>query len=438
MKRKSVLLFLSHHHIMGWLIPADQRHQLLADCRAKPTIQCASGASVQPPPPQVVAYVDANAVFRCNAVGPQSAHQIVSRVFSHITSSDECKRIVFVFDSNASADFPEQRAKVHLQRYPPGPPSHPEEIKRMLTKFGAKDEADLESTSAAFLSWITARDINWAVCFKCKPLKMFVWRLLTMAVRHVAVELTALGKLNCPVVIYSSTMAKIHVIAKHDCDPVPQPVRYMGEADPQIFVFAKESSANGDAVVIHSIDTDFILLAIGAIMFVPSALFLIRLKEGVTDVSALVQKFGGDCATARLNAFFWFLALGADYCKSLSTQGYATKALVELGVTNGNAQTWMEAGARAPNQVFAVETVGDKCTCTFSMRRLYEILDQLRRRKEPATKVRAPFVMAINEILFCVAYYGLMFDERIQPFPENPAISRGAEGDTCIISWQLR
>jgi hypothetical protein len=408
---------------MGWLIPADQRHQLLAECRAKPSIQCA----------QAVAYVDANAVFRGNAVGPQSAHQIVSRVIKQIITLDDCKRIVFVFDSDNPADFPEQRAQVHLQRYPPGPPSHPEEIKRMLAKFGAKEEADLASTSAAFLPWIMARDINWTVCFKCKPLKMFIWRLLTMAVRHVAVELTGLGKLHCPVVIYSSTMSKIHVIAKHDCVPEPPPPsRYMGEADPQVFLFAKEASANGDPVVIHSIDTDELLLAIGAIMFIPSAPFLIRLKEGVTDVGALVQQFGGDCPTARLNSFFWFVALGADYCKSLTTQGYATKALVELGVTNGSG------GEGLLDRVFAVQIVDDVCTCTFNMNRLQGILSQLRRRKESATKVRAPLAMAINDVLFCVAYYGLMFDERVQPYPENPAISRGAESDTCTILWQLR
>ena len=403
----------------------DLRHALLDGCRMT--------AAADTTTAEYVALVDANAMLRSGACGPQSPDQIVKTLLRKIRPG--CKQIIVVFDAAAPAAYPPQRALVHAKRYPVTAGVPDPEIARMIALFGAKTADELVSTSAALLPLINSRKINWKVCFNCRPLKMFVWRLFTMALRRAAFEMLALGELNCPVLIYSSNMDMVHSVQLPEHGVQDKPMgRYLGEADPQIFAFACILSKKGIKVGIWSIDTDFLLMAIGNVFFVPSAELLIWLKEGVTDAGALIQKFGGDCPTARLNSFFWCVALGADYCKPLTTQGYSTKALAALAVENG---TRRGDDAAAATRVFTVTLVGNKCTCTFSVQQLHLVLSGLPRRNESKGKPRAPLMMAVNDVLFCVAYYGLMFDERIQPFPDPPAASRGTEPDTCTISWQL-
>jgi hypothetical protein len=400
---------------MGWKCAADTRARIFGGCDWKPAVVTAStSASNLPSGARVV--VDANAMLRSGTFSRLSANDVAKNLINKCISSQP-ELVQIMFDSNDHEAYPPQRARVHAERYPDPLPD--ETVAELAKHFGVGSVADLATAPADDLPLRTRRDMDWQTYFKCPPIKAFVWRLLTHALRHAALEKLAADALGCTVQICTPDGDTILVGSTE----VDKPPRRYAEADLQVFSAAREHARDGKKVIIYSIDTDFCLMAMADCTFVPTASFILHLKTCVYDGAKLIAKVGGADKAARMNATFWLLGLGCDYAEPLTKQGYYTKGVIEL--------------AAIKTLDSPVITIAGSMV-TVSAANANKLLLALKRRAEPAKgakkqRTRPPQLIALGELLFCLRYYGFMFPATGTPFPELSE----TYFDTTTKTWQF-
>jgi hypothetical protein len=414
----SIFAFANFGHkylAMGWKCAADARGRILSGCDWKPTVVAAS-VSAHNMPTDACVVVDANAMLRSGTFSRLSANDVAKNLINKCLSSNPAL-VQIMFDSDDSVAYPPQRAQVHAERYPEPLPA--ETLAPLIAQFGVGSVADLAGASADDLPLRTRRDMDWQTCFKCPPVKAFVWRLLTNALRHAALEKLATDALGCTIQICAPDGGTV-VVGTSD---VAAPPRRHGEADLQVFAAAREHARAGKKVIIYSIDTDFCLMAMADCTFVPTTTFIIHLKTCVYDGIKLIAKVGGTNKMVRMNTTFWLLAMGCDYAEPLTKQGYYSKGIIEL------------ADKTHPGD--PVITIAEGMV-TVSAARANKLLLTLKRRAEPAKgakkqRTRPPQSTALGELLFCLRYYGFMFPATGTPFPELSE----TYFDTTTKTWQF-
>ena len=154
-----------------------------------------------------------------------------------------------------------------------------------------------------------------------------------------------------------------------------------------------------------TIDTDFILMAVCSSGFNPTAPATLDLKTSAIDVKKLCAALGGGDEEARLNTAFWMLAAGADYSPPLTRAGYYSKDILALITTP------------APESTRPIRRVAKGWK--FDPRVAMKALSTKRKRKTITVKTKHSENVVFCDMLFCLQYYGFMFDGA---FPKHPSL----------------
>ena len=388
---------------MGWKCPAVTRAHLLTGAElggfvAASAAVAASVQSILPPAARVV--VDANAILRSRTFAGISPMDVAKALMSQASKTKPTSIEIF-FDSDDDAAYPPQRAAVHAQRYPSSGRSSDVTINNLARKFGAANINALASTPATYLPQRTNRAIDWMTCFNCPPLKAFLWRMLAEAVRHAAVERSATGTLGATsVYIYAAD--GVVTAVNGAADYVPLKRRY-GEADLQTFAAGKAHAERNEPVILYSIDTDFLLMTMASVTFLPLAPFIVHLKCCVTDGQKLIAMTGGENVQARLNTALWYFGLGCDYADPLTRQGFYTKDIVHLG------------GTRVDGRPDAITVKANVVTLDVAAAESLLAIGTKRNIKRDVV----PIAIALGDLLFCLRYYGFMFPADVAHPPQS-------------------
>jgi len=407
---------------MGWKCTAENRRQLLAGTEWNSTgiVSGSKRTKTQTLPKRGHVAVDANAILRSKVFDKQSPLDVAKMLAGMAVSSSPARIEVF-FDADDKAMYPPQRAAVHQERYPASAMPAGDVILKSIAVFGASTVSELAGINVDCLPMLTSRQIDWNICFKVPMIKAFLWRLFVAAVRHAFLERVALGTMvDCTVHIHAPDGTVLIIGNGAPFDP---PVRFYGEADLQTFDSARTHNLRKEPVVMYSIDTDFLLMTLATVSFVPVAPFIVHLKSGITDGARLIEKYGKGDVETRLNVTFWFMAQGCDYADSLTRQGYFTKDIINLGL-----RPLQFVQARGVNAI-----TFDGKNATLSNKRASQLLDEGRRRKTKERTVRAPIVDTFGTIMFCLQYYGLMFPRAGAPFPPEIQTHYKEASDTYVI-----
>lgn len=395
---------------MGWKCAADARGKLLAGTEwdgGVVTASAAAAAAGASLPAGACVVVDANAMLRSATFDRLSAYDIAKSMLNKVAKSNPASVQIF-FDSNDPSAFPPQRAQVHAERYPDAKQLNMSAINAIATKFGAVAGTDLPATSADLLPLRTYRGWPWQTCWGCPVLKTFVWRIFVAALRHAAIEKKANGGLKSISIQIYGPDGNVITLGDEAGSLIECPRRF-GEADLQTFDAARVHANAGKAVIIYSIDTDFLLMTMAAAPFIPTEPFIIHLKTSITDGAKLIATVGGADVVTRLNTVFWLLGLGCDYADPLTKQGFYTRDIVDICKGLG-------AGLVPAIGVVAGIVTLDLASTT-------KILGTLKRRADPTgvpgkrQRIRAPQNTALGDLLFCLRYYGFMFPEHGDPYP---------------------
>ena len=320
----------------------------------------------------------------------RSACQIAQSVFNTLNESKPGEIDIF-FDLADSSQYPPQRALVAAKRN--AKPVASSAITTVLEQLGCTSVLQAEALDTDHVPLLMSRLIDWAVVFSIPALKPFAWRVFQSALKTTIAKITL--KKGCApltVRIWCTDGITCHTLTTTSIKTTisAKPLFDFGEADLRVFNCAARANILGQEVVVHSIDTDFFVMAIASVWFTPNAAFLLRMKTDVYDVRELI-KIAGD-KTARLNMAFWLLAFGCDYSNSLTNNGHLSKTLLHL----------VQNERRGP--------YADKdSTATFNVADAHVILDTLKRTK----KTKAPpksIETTLNDMHFCVRYYGFLFD----------------------------
>lgn len=170
-----------------------------------------------------------------------------------------------------------------------------------------------------------------------------------------------------------------------------------GEADQRICEAARiiAGGAPGGAMLVQTIDTDFLLQALCTPAWGGVATLHLQLKNETVDLAGMCSRFGGGAA-ARINAAFWCMACGGvDYCRGLTRFGYKTSDLLACA----------EPGAAPP-----VVDAGEGCVALRTKTLLGHLSTLSRRRMKRVTV--DDFSGEVNDMMFCIALFAGMSSKR--------------------------
>jgi hypothetical protein len=390
---------------MGWSLPKLHRDNLLRKCmtpaRAAKTkggkLKTKSGEAPEWPASAHV-FVDAPAMLRSNAVDGRSPIDVANSVLHRITAINPA-RAEIIFDKADQAAYPPQRHDVHAVRASRAVAITIEQLHALMRKYGAGESLEaLSSVDVSHLPYLQDRTVKWSVLFANTNAKALAWNLLATAIRYVFTRHFAAGGKSFPVRIYRPDGRTVHSIQPTAADPPPA-LCVFGEADLAVFHAARLASTAGNNVCILSVDTDFILMTLCSATFTPKHAFIIALKSGIVDGQQLVEQFGSDGIEARLNKAFLWIMFGCDYSQPFTRLGYYTKGILELETTSTHA---IKANPDKPD------------VYTFDHRTLQAELGRLKQRKTKLTVMPTTFY---SSALYCLQYYGFLFDATVAPFP---------------------
>ena len=249
-----------------------------------------------------------------------------------------------------------------------------------------------------------------------KQLKRFVFKVFGVALQHAAMTLFASGELRAcdGVNVWSQTLQHVKITATSVVTVPANNTKFalFGEGDLRCFASAVARFVCNVPVVMHSIDTDFILMILCAAAWLPTIpTYMITLSDTVYNGNRIMKRFAGSSATDKLNSAFWAMAFGTDYSNPLTNNGYF----------NNGLKTLMNASVHCRRPI----TVLNDTQACFDLKQALFVLKDLKcslGKKVPKDNVKTTLL----KMLFCLQYYGLMFvNEAGCLFPKTPALTTG-------------
>tara|TARA_B100000795_G_C22771552_1_gene428110 strand:- start:72 stop:1334 length:1263 start_codon:yes stop_codon:yes gene_type:complete len=358
--------------------------------------------------------VDAPALIRSNAVRGRSALDIARSVLNAASVTRPTEMHIY-FDLEDRVMYPPQRDIVQAIRYPGAPP--PALTAEFCKLMNCQTIHDLYLADIYHLPTLKNASIDWVSAFSSTELKPFAWRVFAAALRASAIEragttqspqfkiFCADGKTTHCV---SNTGIASTLLKKLEPD--------FGEADLRVFYDAAMANMDGRKTIIHSIDTDFLLMTIASAWFVPREPFYIALKHSAFDGCKVLKLIGAGDTVRRLNAAFWCMAAGTDYSNPLTNNGYYTKCLVQL----------MADPPQGPFVLSAKAAV-------FKPTLVKPILARIKCRKMKKTPLKT-LSDTVSDMLFCVKYYGLHWAwTGTTPYPKHVHLSNATKDDVTVF-----
>ena len=368
---------------------------------AKTTLACkVPKAEHTWPVSEHVAVLDAAAAIRRHAFKGSSALRVCMGVINLGMTSKPAELQIF-FDRLERAAYPPQRAELHRQRYAGKELSY-SATAEILERLNCTLEG-LE-TLPILRPLLLRVDLDWVNMFMNKDLKAFAFRMFAVGFKHAAMAMFADGKLDSqatikvmsPATNAVCTLTKNRVLSATR----PMPLRHaFGEGDLRCYAAALKATVKDKReVVIHSIDTDFLLMTLCASVWLedPDSLpeAYIVLTSDVYVSSMLYRQFRPVVMEDRMNTAFWAMAFGTDYSRPLTNNGYYSAGL----------QTLMDPRVHGRQPI----TVIDATTAIFKYDRAMGVLSKLRchkTKKQPPDSTKTTLL----KMMFCLEYYGLMF-----------------------------
>jgi len=343
----------------------------------------------------------------------RSAVQVSTSVLTHMLESNPLFVDIY-FDLANRQRYPPQREAVAVQRQARCK-SDNSVIATLVKQFNCASVTDVIALDVGHMPLLESKFIDWAAVFNVPALKSWAWLVFQNALRVAAVR--AIAKLkhnNVTCRIWCTDGATLHTITKaSSATSIVHPETDFGEADLRVFFSAAQASINGAHVVIHTIDTDFMVMALAAVWFLPVTTVLLRLKLDVYNVRDIIN-LAGTTKTDRLNAAFWMLSLGSDYSNPLTNNGFMSKELCSFITSNCNGPY----------------TLTSSTVATFTAAHALEILRSAKR----VNKKKAPpkeLIVTLHDMHFCVQYYGFLFDTSTAAYPKTP--DNTVEAHSCQL-----
>jgi hypothetical protein len=370
-----------------------------------------------------VAVLDAAAAIRRHAFKGSSALRVCMGVINLGTTSKPTELQIF-FDRLQRAAYPPQRAELHRQRYAGKELSY-DATADILERLNCTLEG--LATLPILRPLLLRVDLDWVDMFMNKDLKAFAFRMFAVGFKHAAMSMFADGKLDSGMTIKVMSPATDHVCTltknrvSSTTDAAATPLRHsFGEGDLRCYAAALKTAVRDKRpVVIHSIDTDFLLMTFctSAWLDDPASLpeVYIVLTSDVYVSSMLHRQFRPIVMEDRLNTAFWAMAFGTDYSRPLTNNGYY----------NAGLQTLLDPRVHGRQPI----TVLDSTTAVFKYDRAMGVLSKLRchkTKKEPPDSTKTTLL----KMMFCLEYYGLMFAHTpTSLYPETPRL------DTVTLTY---
>lgn len=342
--------------------------------------------------------VDANAAIRSVVhSGPMSAMSIAKQVYVRAMASKPSALAIY-FDSSNAQLYPPQRAVLHQKRYK-GKALDYDSVQAICTLLRVDSPSDLASVDVTVRPLLNNRKLPWSDMFMNRELKQFAFRLVAAALRHVVIDhkCTASVRIHLP---HNQDQLTLATGAAGGTVAGKEHGMIFGEADLRCQQALLQAMHTGKHVNIHSVDTDFLLMAMASVHTPsPATDLIITLKTGVYNGNALIRHALGPGVSLvrRLNTAFWAFAFGCDYSNPLTHNGYYTKGLLSL-MTAENA--------------LPLTVDRDSATATFCLKEAYRNLGTLKCNKKKLATVGAgkdSVPTTLKKMLWCLQYYGLMF-----------------------------
>lgn len=301
-----------------------------------------------------------------------------------------------LFDLLDRDAYPPQRAQLHHERYAGKELSFADTTAVMQQLNCTLSELQTMCITRPLLQRV---DLDWTKLFMSKELKAFAFRLFAVGFKHAAMAMFCSGKLPAGVVVKVmspvadevSTLSKGNVQSGKAAVPL---ANLFGEGDLRCFGTALREAASSKApVVVHSIDTDFLLMAVCTSVWLPVVpeMFIV-LTADVYLASKLHAQFKPLTVEDKLNTAFWAMAFGTDYSKPLTNNGFKS----------ADIKTLMDPQVHARQPI----TVLDDTTAVFSMKQALRTLKRFRISKKTGPD---SVETTLLKMMFCLEYYGLMF-----------------------------
>jgi len=366
------------------------------------------------------AVVDAAAAFRRVAFNNCSALRAATAVLRAANISRPTS-ISVLFDLSAATAYPPQRAELHRQRYAGKELAYDDAV-AIFAKLRCekKDLPNYEITRPLLFR----TDLNWNAMFMDKQLKRFVFKIFAVALKHAAVQMFAGKEIEnvASVHVWSQTME--HTCIQNDSihkGHSETSFATFGEGDLRCFSNAVQILLEKKPVVMHSIDTDFLLMIMCAAPWLPPIpTYMITLSDTVYDGNKIMARFAGKSDTDKINTAFWAMAFGTDYSNPLTNNGYFNKDLKEL--------MFAEKHCRRPI------TILNETEACFDLKKALFVLKELKcslGKKVPKDSLKTTLL----KMLFCLQYYGLMFvDAAGTLFPNTPVLDPKLQ--TCTFQYR--
>jgi len=448
---------------MGWGIAKDAREKHLSGCHALKRQLVSAGKSMQTPKKKIArdiihdatacltlkqkpkpkqqqkqkqeqaeasncqfptelhsAVVDAAAAFRRVAFTGCSALRAATSVLKTANISKP-QKISVLFDLSDGCAYPPQRAELHRQRYAGKHLAYDDAV-AIFKKLRCKKEDIL--TYPITRPLLLRTDLDWNLLFMDKQLKRFVFKIFAAALKHAAVGMFATHDIVSDGEVHVWTQTKEHTcITASTIKSVPATTLFsmFGEGDLRCYASVLQMLLHGTPVVLHSIDTDFLLMVLCAAPWLPTIpKYMITLSDTVYDGNKILTRFMGKSETDKINSAYWALAFGTDYSNPLTNNGYFNKEIIQLM----NPATH----CRRP-----ITILNDTDAC-FDLKKALFVLKPLRcslGKKVPKDSLQTTLV----KMLFCLQYYGLMFvDTENTLFPKMPVL----DSKSCTFTFKYK
>ena len=341
--------------------------------------------------------VDVPAISRSKVIAGASMMNVAQSTL-RVANMGKPVTVDLFFDLADRKRYPKQREAVQRKRAVTMPYDKVVEMMQMVGKTTLAQLADIDGTQLPLLK---ANAFPWHEAFAIPEFKALAWRALAEALRVCAVNEESPTTYN----IHCADGKTTHTIVGGVCTTcvVPKPEPTFGEADLRVMQNATMANRAGKNVVVHTIDTDFLAMAVCAAWHTPEeGMFLIALKTAVYNVALLLKCIGGSrSACNRLNAGFWMFGMGSDYSLPLTHNGYYRKDIVpRIKDERGGPFQELDGNIRfvVEHAVSVLRT--QKCRT-------------LTKRKP--TKTVAQTAM---DMYFCCMYYGRYFKPAIEAAPK--------------------
>lgn len=353
------------------------------------------------PPSDHWSILDAAAAFRRLAFKGCSAVQAATSVLK-LANTSNALNIVVMFDLGTSESFPPQRAELHKRRYAGKSLAYDDAVDIFRLLRCSKEDLPKYPLTRPLL---TRSDLDWNLLFMDKELKLFTFNVFATALQHAASTLFESGALlpDASVVVWGPNQSCTTITKKalkREARPVKDLPLYCAFGEGDLRCYGKVLSSLFKAkksVVVHSIDTDFLLMTLAANAWMPALAegqqFHIVLSESVYNGNGLLRLFNPVNESDKLNTAFWAMGFGTDYCNPLTTNGYFNNDVKKLLYPKGHC--------RKPI------TILSDTEARFS---LTQALLALKPFKCNAKKcLKDCLQTTLLKMLFCLQYYGLMF-----------------------------